>query len=259
MELRVSRVSILVGAVLFAVATVATAQYPSSKTSTEMGKAETTTTTRTIHATVVSVDGNKVVGRDASGKATEYTIPEGFKFQHEGKEIGVADLKPGMKVSATITTTVTTTPVTVTEIRKGKVLAVSGDSVVVRGPQGVRRFTFAELQERHVRLKNGAGQEISSFSELKAGDHFTATIVTNEKPQVVSEREAKAYVQGETAPAPAAAPAHAEAPAAAPAPAPAAAPASTLPKTGSQVPLFGLMGALSIAAGLGLTLRRRSR
>jgi LPXTG-motif cell wall-anchored protein len=257
MALRVGRISTLLGAALFAAASIATAQYPSSKTSTEMGKAETAKTTRVIHTTVVSVDGNKVVGRDASGKATEYTIPEGFKFQMDGKDVGVADLKPGMKVSATVTTTVTTTPVTVTEIRKGKVLAVSGDSVVVRGPQGVRRFTFAELQERHVKLKNGSGQEISSFSELKAGDHFTATIVTNEKPQVVSEREAKAYVQGAPA-----APAH-EAPAApaheaAAAPAPAAAPA-TLPKTASQVPLVGLMGALSIAAGLGLTLLRRSR
>jgi LPXTG-motif cell wall-anchored protein len=258
MEFRVGKFCTVLGAGLLA-AGLGMAQQPGSTTSTQMGKPETATTTRVIHATVVSVDGNKVVAKDASGKATEYTIPEGFKFQMDGKDLGVADLKPGMKVSATVTTTVTTTPVTVTEIRKGKVLAVSGDSVVVRGPQGVRRFTFAELQERHVKLKNGAGEEISSFSALKAGDHFTAMIITNEPPKVVSEREAKAYVQGETAaaPAPAAAPAHAAAPAAEPAPA--AAPAKSLPKTASQVPLVGLMGALSIAAGLGLTLRRRSR
>src|SRR6476619_3546443 len=117
---------------LVATAGVATAQQTSSTTTTQMGTPQSTTTTRVVQATVVSVDGNKVVGRDASGKTTEYTLPEGFKLEHEGKQIGVADLKPGMHVKATITTTTTTTPVTVTEIRKGTVIKVSGDNIIVR-------------------------------------------------------------------------------------------------------------------------------
>jgi LPXTG-motif cell wall-anchored protein len=252
---KILRFSTVLGAALFAVAAFATAQQPSSTTSTQMGTPESTTTHRVIHATVVSVNGNKVVGRDASGKATQYTIPEGFKFQYEGKEIGVEDLKPGMKVSATVTTTTTMTPVTVTNIRKGKVLAVSGPTIIVRGPNGIRRFSNEDADARNAKIMRD-GQEIS-LSDLRPGDIFTAVIVTKEAPKVVSEREAKAYVQGAPA-----APAH-EAPAApaheaAAAPAPAAAPA-TLPKTASQVPLVGLMGVLSIAAGLGLTLLRRSR
>jgi LPXTG-motif cell wall-anchored protein len=256
---RVHKFSTLLGIALLAGSVgVAMAQQPSSTTSTQMGKADTTTTTRTVTATVVSVNGNKVVAKDASGKAKEYTIPEGMKFQYEGKDIGVEDLKPGMKVTAKITTTTTTTPVTVTEIRKGQVLAVSGDTVIVRSPDGVKQFSWAELQSRHVKIKNSSGQEISSFSELQPKERFTAVIVTDHPPKVVSEREAKAYVQGEQAAAPAPAPAHAAAPAPAAEPAPAAAPAKTLPKTATQVPLVGLMGALSIVAGLGLTLRRRS-
>jgi hypothetical protein len=107
------------------------------------------------------------------------------------------------------------------------------------------------------------GKEIS-LSDLRPGDLFTAVIVTDHPPKVVSEREAKAMVTGAPpAPAPApvaAAPAPAPAPARAPAPAAEAAPAhAKMPKTASQVPLAGLMGGLSIAVALGLSRIRRSR
>ena len=258
MPVRGGRISVVLVGVLLAVG-VASAQQPSATTTTQMGTPETTTSTRVINATVVSVNGNKVVGKDASGKATEYTIPDGFKFQFEGRDIGVADLKPGMKVSATVTTTTTTTPVTVTEIRKGKVLAVVGDDVIVRGPQGVRRFSNQDARARNATIMRD-GKQIS-LSDLHVGDVFTAVIVTDHPPKVVSAREAKAYASEE--PKPAAAPATAAAPAPAPAQAPAAAPAPApakkLPKTASRIPLVGLMGALSIAVGLGLSLVRRSR
>jgi hypothetical protein len=258
MAYRGGRVSVVVVAALLA-AGMASAQQPSATTSTQMGTPATTTSTRVINATVVSVNGNKVVGKDASGKATEYTIPDGFKFQFEGRDIGIADLKPGMKVSATVTTTTTTTPVTVTEIRKGKVLAVVGDDIIVRGPQGVRRFSNKDADQRNATIMRD-GKKIS-LSDLHEGDVFTAVIVTDQPPKVVSDREAKAYVSAEPKPtaAPAVAAAPAPAPAAAPASAAAPAPAKKLPKTASRVPLVGLMGALSIAAGLGLSLIRRSR
>jgi len=243
---------------LVATAGVATAQQTSSTTTTQMGTPQSTTTTRVVQATVVSVDGNKVVGRDASGKTTEYTLPEGFKLEHEGKQIGVADLKPGMHVKATITTTTTTTPVTVTEIRKGTVLKVSGDNIIVRGPLGVRRFSNADAGKHGAKIMRD-GKEIA-LSDLREGDNFTAVLVTDHPPTVVSEREAKAYATG-GAPAPAPAPAAASAPAPAPAPAPAAepapAPAKHLPKTATQLPLVAVMGALLLAAGFGLSRVRR--
>ena len=207
---------------LVATAGVATAQQTSSTTTTQMGTPQSTATTRVIEATVVSVDGNKVVGRDASGKTTEYNPPEGFKLEHDGKMIGVADLKPGMHVKATITTTTTTTPVTVTEIRKGTVLKVSGDNIIVRGPLGVRRFSNADATKHGAKIMRD-GKEIA-LSDLREGDNFTAVLVTDHAPEVVSSREAKAYASG-GAPAPAPAPAAASAPAPAPAPAPAAEPA----------------------------------
>ena len=253
----------VLGIGLLAVAAgVATAQPTSQTTKTEMGKPETTTTTRHVEATVVSVNGNKVVGKDASGHATEYTIPEGFKFQYQGKDIGVADLKPGMHVSATITTTTTLTPVTVSDIRKGTVLAVSGDNIIIRGPNGIRRFSNQDAQKRGAKIMRN-GQEVS-LSDLREGDVITAVFVTEAEPKIVTEREAKAMATSAPAPAPApapvaAAPAPARAPAPAAAPAPEPAPAKKLPKTASQAPLVGLIGALSLAVGLGLTLVRRYR
>jgi LPXTG-motif cell wall-anchored protein len=249
----------VLGIGLLAVAAgIATAQPTTQTTKTQMGTPETTTSTRHVEATVVSVNGNKVVGKDASGKHTEYTIPEGFKFQYQGKDIGVAELKPGMHVSATITTTTTMTPVSVMDIRQGTVLKVSGDDIIVRGPMGIRRFSNADARARNAKIMRD-GKEVS-LSDLREGDVFTAVIVTEAEPKIVSEREAKAMASSAPAPAPApvaAAPAPAPAPAAAPAPAPA--PEKKLPKTASQAPLVGLIGALSIAVGLGLTLVRRYR
>jgi LPXTG-motif cell wall-anchored protein len=95
--------------------------------------------------------------------------------------------------------------------------------------------------------------------DLRVGDELTATIVSHKPPKVVSEQQVKAAVHGAPA-----APAPAAASAPAPAPEPAAAPAPAehkkLPKTASNVPLAGLAGILSLAAGIGLAIsRRRSR
>jgi hypothetical protein len=231
MEARTGGLSVILGVGLLAAsAAIATAQQPSTTRITSTGQPESTTSTRVVKATVVSVNGNKVVGEDATGKATEYTIPEGFKFQFEGREIGVAELKPGMHVTATITTTTTTTPVYVTTIKTGKVLAVSGDNIIVRGPEGNRVFSNREAAARNVKvMKNG--KEVF-LNELRAGDIMTAVIVTDQPPRVVSEREAQAIAHS----APQAAPAPAEAPAAAPTEAPAAAPAAAPGAAATEVP-----------------------
>ena len=126
-----------------------------------MGQSSSATSTRLVNATVVSVNGNKVVAQDATGKATEYTIPDGFKFQFEGRDIGVSELKPGMKVSATVTTTTTTTPVYVTEIKSGKVLAVSGNNIIVQGPQGNRVFSNQDAVKRNARIMKDGQRGLS--------------------------------------------------------------------------------------------------
>ena len=240
-------------------------------TTTEMGKPETTRSKRIVNVTVVSVNDNKVVAKDAAGKATEYTIPEDFKFQFEGREIGVADLKPGMHVSATVTTTTTMTPVYVTEIRTGRVVAVSGQNVIVRGPDGNRVFSNVDVEKRKARIMRD-GKEVSLI-ELRPGDNLTAVIVTDEPLKVVSEREVQAIVSAALQPAQAPAAAPAAAPtdvpaaaapadvpaAAAPAdtPAPAAAPAAEAPETAKKFPMAGWLIAILIVVLLLVFLLRR--
>jgi LPXTG-motif cell wall-anchored protein len=219
-------------------------------------QASSSTSSRTVHATIVDVYGNKVVAKTDQG-TKEYTVPDGFKFQMNGQDIGVADLKPGMKVTATITTTTTVTPVTVTEVRQAEVLAVAGGAIITRGANGNRKWTYEDINSHDIRIFRD-GQEVE-ISQLKVGDRLTATIISHHPPTVVSTQAVKAAVSG-APPAPTAAPAMAPAPAPAPAaePAPAPAPAHhKLPKTASSVPLTGLAGVLSLAAGFALAISRR--
>jgi LPXTG-motif cell wall-anchored protein len=220
-------------------------------------QASSSTSARTVHATIVDVSGNTVVARTDQG-TKEYTVPDGFKFQMNGQDIGVADLKPGMKVTATITTTTTVTPVTVTEVSQAEVLAVAGGAIITRGANGNRKWTIEDVNSHDIRIFRD-GKEVE-ISQLKVGDRLTATIVSHHPPTVVSSQSVKAAVSGapaKPAPAPTAAPsmaAAAPAPAAEPAPAPAH---HKLPKTASSVPLTGLAGVLSLAAGFALAISRR--
>jgi LPXTG-motif cell wall-anchored protein len=226
--------------------------------------AQQTTTSKEIrNFTVISVNGNKVVARDATG-TREYTVPDDFKFDVGGKQIGVSELKPGMRGTATVTTTTTTTPVTVTEVREGTVMQATGNSLIVRTPTGIRMFSVGDIQKRNATLMKD-GKPID-FTNLHQGDKLTATIVTDKPPQVMTARQVQASIAEASGTAGAAAPAPARA-AAAPTPAPAAAPAAAapaapapakkLPKTGSSLPLLGMTGVALLALAAGLTMLRR--
>ena len=69
-------------------AAVATAQQPSITKTTQMGQSETATSTRVVNATVVSVNGNKVVARDASGKA--HGVHDPGRLQDSSSKAGIS-------------------------------------------------------------------------------------------------------------------------------------------------------------------------
>jgi hypothetical protein len=73
--------------------------------------AQTTTGTEVKQFEIVSVDGNTVVVRGENGAAQEITVPADFRLTVDGKPVSVAELKPGMKGTARITTTTVVTPV----------------------------------------------------------------------------------------------------------------------------------------------------
>jgi len=230
-----------------------------------------TTTTEMKNFEVVSVDGNKVVLRGAQG-AKEFTVSDDFRFDIAGQKISVHDLKPGMKGTATITTTTTVTPVTVTEVRNGEVIQASGGSVLIRGPNGYKNFTQGDVEKRNITIiRDGKPVDIS---QLSVGDRLSATIVTEKPPKVMTEQQVQATIHPGAAPAPKTpAPAASTARSAGgPPPATSSTGAAksgtgtgaagtgekkTLPKTASPLPLIGATGAVCLAIAAALAVRRR--
>jgi len=224
---------------------------------------------------VIAVDGNDLVVRLPEG-TRQINVPPGFVFTVNGKPLSVNELKPGMSGTATITTTTTVTPVTVSEVKSGTVALVSGTAVYVRTPEGVRLFTQSELDKRGVKIfVDGKPRAVN---ELHEGNKLTATIITTKPPSIVTEKEVQATLAktgaapaapaaAAAAPAPAAAPRPAPAPSAAQAAPPAAAPAQQpvattarrLPSTAGPLPTVGLAGLVSLAIGAFATRRRRAR
>jgi LPXTG-motif cell wall-anchored protein len=222
--------------------------------------AQTTTKTELKHFEVLEVNGNKVVARSSDG-TKEYTLPDDFKLTMDGKQITVKDLQPGMKGDVTITTTTTSHPVTATEVRNAEVLAVGGNAIIVRGAKGNRKFTSKDVNSMDIRIVKD-GKDID-MHELRVGDRLTATIITQLPPTVTTQREVSGNVtSARKAEKVAAAPEAAPPPAPAPSSEPAAAPAPAhkkLPKTGSDLPLVGVLGLALLAAALGLRTIRRFR
>jgi hypothetical protein len=239
-------------------AATAAAQMP--QTTTEQTKGAATVTTEKMSGEVVLVEGTTVVVKMANGELRTFSnVPESRRATIDGKEVGVRDLKPGTKLSATITKTETPITVRTTTVGTGRVAFVSGSTVILTLPNGENKQYKVKPDYKF----NINGKPASVF-ELRQGMTVSAEKIV-EEPKVEIAMDTKVVGQAPApkaaAPAPAPAPAPvAAAPAPAPAPAPAAAPAAPakLPKTASPVPLAGLLGGLFLAVSGALRLRRRA-
>ncbi|HKW01960.1 MAG TPA: LPXTG cell wall anchor domain-containing protein [Vicinamibacterales bacterium] len=237
--------------------------------------AQTSTTTQKFE--VLSVAGNQLVARLGDGTTKEYTVPETFRFQVEGKELTVHDLKPGMTGTATIKTITTEHTVYVTEVRQAEVIDANGNSVVVRGPNGFKMFTEADVTKHNMTLSRD-GQPLK-FEDIRKGDRLTATIITS-SPQTVTQQQVTARLNaaaGAVGGAAAATGAAVKSGAAATGSAIKSAAGATanavggaasaatgggtkhLPKTASELPIVGLTGLALLLAGASLTIARRRR
>jgi len=209
-----------------------------------------TTTMELRSGEILAVDGNIVTARGPNG-VRQFVVSEDFKFDMDGQQLTVHQLKPGMKVTAMITTTEIPVEVTTTEVKSGEVIYASQGAVVIKNLETneYKKFTTEELRDRNLVLYM-SGQRIEP-SKLKKGDRLTATIVTKEPPQVVTAQDVQVFIAKEAPPAPK----PVVVAAAAPPPAPAA--PAKLPKTGSGLPLVGLLGVLLLGLGLGAGMMRR--
>ncbi len=145
---------------------------------------------------VVTVSGNDLVVKMADGSVRHFTnVPDSARVTVAGKQLSVHDLKPGMKLQRTISTT--TTPMTVTTIQtvKGKVWhIIPPASIILTMEDGKnQQFKIPEDQKFNV-----DGQEIDAFA-VRKGMIVTATKIT-EVPSVQVTKTST--VTGQAAPTP---------------------------------------------------------
>src|SRR5262252_4033141 len=174
----------------------------------------------------VMPDGTVVLKGPTGTKS--YAVPAGTMFNADGKAgVGVADLKPGMNVTGVESGLASwkATDVMVHQELNAKVMAVAGNSLLIRGKAGVEKYEWQNASDITI-VKDG---QVVDASAIHVGDHITGMIVQKAVPGSTMAPVAAAPKAAPAAPAPAPAkkaePAPAPAAAAAPAPAPAAAPA----------------------------------
>lgn len=229
------------------------------KTETAQGQAQQEVQVQS--GTVLYVSGNDLVVKTQEGQIKHFHVPDSARANVDGKELSVHDLKPGMTLQRTITTT--TTPETVTTIRtiKGKVTHVQAPNyVILQLPDGTnKQYKIPEGQKFNI-----DGQEVDAF-HLKKGMKVSATVV-KEVPATVVEQQAQ--VTGKMPPPPTPPPATGvlliEAVPSAPEAVTAAAPEqqvtsarAALPETASPLPLVGGLGLLFAATGMVMPRARR--
>jgi LPXTG-motif cell wall-anchored protein len=225
-------------------------------TSTSASSGAAAVTTEVKSATVVYVSGNDLVVKADDGQIKHFVVPDERTVTVNGKELTVHDLQPGMRLTRTITTT--TTPRTITTVRtiKGKVWYVAPPSTVI--------LTLPDGKNKQYKVPKGQMFEIDGDKhdvfDLKKGMIVSATVLT-ETPEVISASARS--VTGSAPPPPPTPPAPAQAVLLIEEPMSPSAPTTTaeatpaaLPKTGSNVPLIGLLGLLCLGTSLVLRALR---
>jgi LPXTG-motif cell wall-anchored protein len=226
-------------------------------TTTTAGKA--TKEVKVERGEVVLVQGNDLVVKMEDGTIRHFpNVPESARVTVDGKSLGIHDLKPGMKLQRTITTTTTPQMVKTVQTVTGKVWYVNPPNSVI--------LTLEDGKNQEFKIPKGQkfdinGQTVDAFG-LKKGMIVNATKIVETPETVVSQQR---QVTGTMPPPPPAPPADVPilvvvaAPVAAPPAAeaaPAAATPAKLPKTGSSLPLVGLLGLLCLSASFALKLFR---
>ena len=229
-----------------------------TKSSTETGQA--IKEVKVERGQVVYVSGNDVVVKMEDGTIRHVAnVPETARIMVGGKQLGIHDLTPGMKLERTITTTSTPRTVKTVQTVTGRIWQIAPPtSVTLTLEDGTnQRFTIPKGQKFNV-----DGQMVDAF-QLRNGMKISATKIT-EVPETVIAHES--HVSGTMPPPP-------------PAPPPdmpllivvtrqitappveqaaGEATAEKLPKTASLVPLVGLLGLVFLSLSLGIEIFRRS-
>lgn len=236
------------GVVCLALATSVSAQV---QTTTSTTAHASTVTSKVERGEIVYINGHDVIVKMEDGSLRHFSnVPDSTTVMVDGKPLGLKDLRPGMKVERTVITTSTPKTITTTKSVTGTVFYVQPPlNVILTLEDGTnQKFNIPKGQTFNV-----DGQTVDAWG-LRKGMQISATKVVEEPVTVVSQqRELSGTMPPPPPPPPPDQPiivAVVEPP-----PAPAPAPAA-LPKTGSFLPLIGLLGLASLTVGLGSRIVR---
>lgn len=208
--------------------------------------------THVQNAKVIHVSGHEIVVELENGKVELLNLGPDARFQVDGKELTVHELRPGTKLSQDVHTITTPQEVTTLRTLKGKVFHVNPPHyLIVALPEGGNReFMVPEGTVFQI------GGEDKTVFDLKKGMRFSATVLKTEPLHSVSMHT---VVTGQAPPRPEVAfegpmlieenkevptlTASVEEPL-----------ATELPKTASIVPLTGMLGFISLALWAGVKI-----
>jgi hypothetical protein len=243
------------GALCMAFSLPASSQVQSTQT-VEHGPA--TKDVKVERGEIVYVSGNDVVIKMEDGTLRNFeNVPDSTTVTVDGKQLNVHQVQPGMKIEKQ--TIVTTTPRTITTVETvtGKVWHVTPPLSVTLTMDNGKNQTFKIPKDQKFNIN---GQMVDAFG-LKKGMMVSAQRIT-EVPETHVTHEVKHT--GQMPPPPPAPKADVPIlivllPAAPPVEMAASEPApAALPKTASNLPLIGLLGALLCAVSLTTTAIRKA-
>ncbi len=240
------------GALCIAFSLSTAAQVQTSQTVAE-GKA--TKQVKVERGEVVYVSGNDLVVKMEDGSLQHFSnVPDDRTVTVDGKQLNVHQLQPGMKLERQTVTTSTPRMVTTIETVTGKVWNVMPPTSVTLTLENGKNQTFKIPKGQKFTID---GQTVDAFA-LKKGMNVSAQRVTEVPETVVSQEIKRSGTMPPPPPPPKAdlpilvveVPALEEAAATEPAP-------TKLPKTASNLPLIGLLGALFCTISLfSMTIRK---
>lgn len=215
--------------------------------------AQTTTTTETKEVEIVQVTGNSVTFV-MDGQVLQREVADDFRVNVDGRMVPVSELMPGQKVMLERTTTTRVVPAkTVTKIRNGEVVNVTGNTLVYR--EGGENKSVSVDRD----FKFNVDGKMTPLNGLTRGMRLTATVVTTSEAATGTSKVVSATSTTPPKPEPVAAAEPAPPPPPPPAPEPEPEPVKELPKTASPLPLAGLSGGALLLLGAGLSALRRRR
>ena len=178
-------------------------------------------------STVVYVGGDDLVVKSADGKLLNFTVPSGVKFASGGKQVTLAELKAGAKITAPIVTGFDPKIVSAVSVVKGKVYAVTPpDEVTLLLSEGVKELS---VPTGTTFMVDGKSLKVS---ELTPDMMVDATIVTTADADAASATATPTLV-GTLLVAKGAS-------------------ADDMPAAGTNLPLYGIVGAMMLMMGVWL-------